>query len=76
MKPREFDKSVGYELGWSLRHLGKDVSAIDLNEKSGIIIDNNEDGYRESVIPNPNLEDGEEGGTNASTSKGAEGGAP
>lgn len=46
VKPREFDKLVGYEPGWSLRHLGKDVSAIDLNEKGGIIFNDDEDGYR------------------------------
>ncbi|GAY58852.1 hypothetical protein CUMW_189970 [Citrus unshiu] len=74
VKPQEFDKLVGYEPGWSLRHLGKDVSTIDLSEKGGISSNNNEDGYRESVIPDPDPEDGEEGGTGASTSKGVEGG--
>lgn len=47
VKPREFDKSVGYELGWSLHHLRKDVSVVDLNEKSGISYDDDEDGYGE-----------------------------
>ena len=76
VKPREFNKSIGYEPGWSLRHLGKDVSTIDLSEKCGISSDDDEDGYGESVIPDPNPEDSEEGGTGASTSKGAEGGVP
>lgn len=31
VKPREFDKSVDYEPGWSLRHLGKGVCTLDLN---------------------------------------------
>lgn len=60
MKPQEFDKSVGYKPSWSLRHLGKNVSLIDLNEKGGIISYDDEDGYGESVIPDADLEDGEE----------------
>lgn len=76
VKPREFDKSVGYELGWSLRYLRKDVSVVDLNEKSGISFDDDEDGYGENVIPDPDPEDGEEGGADTSTSKGMERRAP
>ena len=76
MKPREFDKSVGYEPSWSLRHLGKDVSAIDLNENGGIVSDDDEDGYGESVIPDSDPEDGEDGGIGASTSKGTKVGVP
>lgn len=58
VKSREFDKSVGYELDWPLHYLGKDVSTIDLNEKGGIISDGDEDGYQESMIPDPDPEDG------------------
>ena len=47
VKPQEFDKSVGYELGWLLRYLGKAVSTIDLSEKGEISSDDDEDGYGE-----------------------------
>ncbi|GAY67356.1 hypothetical protein CUMW_255800 [Citrus unshiu] len=43
----EFDKSVGYEPGWSLRYLGKAVSTIDLSEKGEISSDDDKDGYGE-----------------------------
>ncbi|KAK9195261.1 hypothetical protein WN943_003381 [Citrus x changshan-huyou] len=57
VKSREFDKSVGYELDWPFHYLGKDFSTIDLNEKGGIISDGDEDGYQESMIPDPDPED-------------------
>ncbi|KAK9199582.1 hypothetical protein WN944_014774 [Citrus x changshan-huyou] len=47
VKPQEFDKSVGYELSWSLHYLGKAVSTIDLSEKCEISSDDDEDGYGE-----------------------------
>ncbi|GAY67357.1 hypothetical protein CUMW_255800 [Citrus unshiu] len=47
VKPEEFDKSVGYEPGWSLRYLGKAVSTIDLSEKGEISSDDDKDGYGE-----------------------------
>lgn len=37
-----------------------DVSSIDLNEERGIIYDDDEDGYKEKVILDLDLKDGEE----------------
>lgn len=45
---------------------------LDLNEKKGMISEDDEDGYGENVIPKLDPEDGEEGGISASTSNGGE----
>lgn len=58
-----------------MSHLGKNVTAIDLNKKGSIISDNDKDGYKENVILDLDLEDSEGEGTNASTSKGGDDGA-
>ncbi|KAK9208636.1 hypothetical protein WN944_000995 [Citrus x changshan-huyou] len=53
-----------YRHGWRGGRYRNDVKPQEFNN------------YGESVIPDPDLEDGEEGGTDASTSKGAEDGVP